>query len=85
MRNLPKANGINQASLKISPALPAGNSSYIAPMQLDATSLSFPVAILRANDGHVMYANSIMSALLKYKDGELIGKSISLGAKLTQG
>ena len=77
MRNLPKANGINQASLKITPALPAGNSSYIAPMQLDAASLPFPVAILRANDGHVMYANLMMSALLKYKDGELIGKSIA--------
>ncbi len=46
-------------------------------MQLDAASLPFPVAILRANDGHVMYANLMMSALLKYKDGELIGKSIA--------
>lgn len=77
--NLLKVNRINQASLKIAPALPAGSSSSIAiaPMQLDVTSLPFPVTILRANDGYVMYANLMMNALLQCEKSELIGKPIS--------
>ncbi len=74
--NVLKANRINQVNLKNVSALPADNTSYSAPIHLDAMSLPFPVAILRANDGHVLYANTMMAALLQSKVDDLLGKAI---------
>ena len=72
-----EANRINQTSLKTVPVAPqADNPSYSAPIHLDAMSLPFPMAILRANDGHVMYANQMMAALMKCDVEELYDKPI---------
>ena len=54
----------------------AGSSSFIAPMHIDATSLPFPIVVLRANDGHVMYANLQLASLLYSDANEIIGKPL---------
>ena len=45
--------------------------------KLDAESLPFAVALLRANDGRVVFANHLMSVILRSSETELIGKTIS--------
>ncbi len=57
-------------------ASPAGDSSFIAPMHIDVTSLPFPIVVLRANDGHVMYANLQLASLLNSDANAIIGKSV---------
>ncbi|MEM7401999.1 MAG: EAL domain-containing protein [Pseudomonadota bacterium] len=44
---------------------------------LDAGSLPFAVALLRANDGRVVFANHLMSVILRCNESELIGKTIT--------
>ena len=43
---------------------------------LDAESLPFAVVLLRANDGQVVFANHLMSVILRRSANEMIGKTI---------
>ncbi len=54
----------------------AGNINRIAPIHLDAMSLPFPLAIVRAVDGNMLYANTFMSTMLGSNINDLYGKPI---------
>ncbi len=56
---------------------PAELPNTTTTSMLDAGSLPFAVALLRANDGRVVFANHLMSVILRCSESELIGKTIS--------
>ncbi|MFK7815110.1 MAG: hypothetical protein AB8B92_02140, partial [Gammaproteobacteria bacterium] len=61
----------------VAAANPVALPRNIAASLLDVGTLPFAVALLRANDGSVVFVNHLMSVILRSSEGELKGKTIT--------